>query len=161
MSHGWSMLRKRMTRRWKDILWVKTIELHESGTPHTHFIIGIPSRYVRKITTTWLKKNAKECGLGYIALVGTKAEKDLPMSGDEQYNKTYYIAKYTTKSETIGVRAIAWSQNFPPLPPLEGVVDNWFYEGQKPDFEKWEALLDVDYKTDRNEQYEADLLDSD
>lgn len=151
MQQGWSKLRKRMNRRWKGILWVKVLELHEDDTPHLHFIIGISSHYKRHIRTKWLKDNAKTCGLGFIALVGTKEKKDVPMDADEEYNKSWYVAKYVAKGETIGIRAIAWSENFPPLPPFEGDdMGYWDYEGRSPDFERLAGFIEIEYKTERN-----------
>lgn len=151
MQGGWSRLRKRMSRRWKGLLWVKVIELHEDGTPHIHFIIGISEHYKNHIKSKWLKDNAKTCGLGYIALVGTKEEKDVPMDSDMSYTKSWYVAKYVAKGETIGIRAIAWSENFPPLPPfLESDLENWNYEGRSPDFMRLAEHVDIEYKTERN-----------
>lgn len=162
MQSGWSKLRKRMARRWKGLLWVKVIEIHQDDTPHIHFIIGISNHYKRHIKTTWLKKNATTCGLGYIALVGTKEDKDASLDSDQAHNKAFYVAKYVSKGEMIGIRAIAWSYEFPELPPfLESDLDKWIYEGNSPNFDLLAENVDIVYKTDRNLVDELEREDSD
>ncbi len=151
MQSGWSRLRKRMARRWRGLLWVKVIELHETDTPHIHFIVGISTHYKRQVKTKWLKDSARACGLGYIALVGTRATKDKPMDAEDAHNMTYYMTKYVSKGEVIGIRALAYCKDFPPAPAMnEKDVYNWVYEGREPNFERLADNLDIVYKTDRN-----------
>jgi hypothetical protein len=162
MQSGWSRLRKRMARRWKGLLWVKVIEFHKSGTPHIHLVIGISSHYKRHIKTRWLKDNAVACGLGYMALVGVKGEKDQPLDSDTGHNTAFYIAGYVGKGDMIGIRALSYSEEFPPLPPfLDNDLSKWIYEGQNPDFDRLAGIVDIAYKTERNLIDELERQDSD
>jgi hypothetical protein len=143
-------------------LWVKVIEIHEDDTPHIHFIVGISKHYKRHIKSKWVKDNARACGLGFIALVGTKEAKDIPLDSDEAHNKAFYVAKYVSKGEMIGIRAIAWSFEFPTLPPyLDNDLDQWMYEGREPNFEDLIQMVDIVYKTERNLIDEIERQDSD
>jgi hypothetical protein len=151
MQAGWSKLRKRMARRWKGLMWIKVIEFHKSGTPHIHLVIGISNHYKRHIKTKWLKDNAVSCGLGYMALVGTKGARDLPLDTIGAHNTAFYVAGYVGKGDMIGIRALAYSEGFPEVPPyLDSDLEQWIYEGRTPNFDALADNVDIVYKTERN-----------
>lgn len=132
MASGWSRLRKRLNRQLKnEIFWVMTKEYttgsgrYTKAPPfmHYHVIIGYHTSN-DPILTTELKRLCAECGIGYMARVGGKKSKDLPIK-DVKY--AWYVAKYATKNYTAYKmrRAIAWSRNVRELGDAPPKSDGW------------------------------------
>jgi len=132
MSSGWSRLRKRLNRQLKgQIYWVVTKEYskgegrYTKAPPfiHYHIIIGYPTTN-DPILTTELKRLCAECGMGYMARVGSKENKDTSITS---VKFMWYVAKYATKDYSVYrmKRAIQWSQNFPQLGHEQPKSDGW------------------------------------
>jgi len=134
MSKAWAKLRKRINRRLKNqIFWVVTKEYTKgegefTDAPpfiHYHLIIGYHTSN-KPILTEELKKMATQCGMGYMALVGTKETKDVHITS---IKFAWYIAKYASKHYTAYRmrRAIIWSQNVRELGELPPKSDGWVF----------------------------------
>lgn len=119
-SNQWSKLSARMRRKFKGFRYVILPELHRDNRVHWHLIAS------HNIGTRWLKDNARQCGLGYIAESSEINDAALAI---------WYVSKYISKSlygETWlpNLRRIRTSQKWPVLPPDENFVPlelDWFY----------------------------------
>lgn len=81
--HAWGQLSKRLKRQSEVREYFMVAERHKSGALHMHCLwtFGVSKR--------WLKDNARECGLGYMADV---QEVQTVLAA------TKYVTKYLTKS---------------------------------------------------------------
>lgn len=103
---AWKKLHARAKRRDGKAAYIMVPEQHEDGRIHVHMLT------TWCLGEQWWKRNARQCGLGYMA--------------DEQYARTpggcaYYISKYIGKQlgEMVwpkGFRRVRTSQHFPKLP---------------------------------------------
>lgn len=117
---AWKKLSARMRYRYPGVRYVLLPELHEDEAVHWHMIAS------HGVKTRFLKDNARQCGLGFMA-------DSKPVR--ESYDAIRYVSKYVSK--TIGavdwpkwMKRIATSQQWPPLPPEEeyDTVDlDWTY----------------------------------
>lgn len=114
---GWKKLYNRILganeKTSTNIFYCKVWEQHENGSFHLHILINC------NISKKWLKKNARECGMGYQAesrQIGNAGQ----IAG--------YMAKYSLKNATIarnnvnwpkGLRRIETSQKWPELPDIQ------------------------------------------
>jgi glutaredoxin len=150
MQSHLSKLIKRMRRanHYDDMPYIRVYEKHDSGEYHAHMLIQWSlkkdwddynakreKRKPRKWSPkTWLKTNAKECGLGYMAdwqKVEVKYDADFMDKNGNRPNPTeqgtrqvvMYIMKYMTKENMdivesekgANVRMIQASQHIKPL----------------------------------------------
>lgn len=84
LRQGWKKLYNRIRRAFGTNHYVKVWEMHEDGSFHLHGMVDA------QISKRWLKRNARQCGIGYqveIHLV------------DNAGKVAGYIAKYFMKSE--------------------------------------------------------------
>ena len=124
-THQWSLLSARMRRKYKGFRYVMLPELHIDKRIHWHIIAS------HNIAERWLKDNARNCGLGYMA-------EAKPIVDNMQ--AVYYVSKYISKSlygETWldNLRRIRTSQKWPLLPPGDDFVKlelDWTYISKYP-----------------------------
>lgn len=132
MTNGWSRLRKRLNRRLKgQVYWVLTKEYttgdgrYTKAPPfmHYHIILAYPNTN-DPILTTELKRLCRECGMGFMARVGGKESKDLPITSVKML---WYMAKYGAKYYAVYnmKRAISWSQNWDELGDAPQTSEGW------------------------------------
>jgi len=98
---AWKKLRQRIVRKYGKPEYFMVSERHKSGKLHMHAIMS------RNINKTWLKKNSRECGLGYMADVRVV---------EEAIGAAFYTAKYLTKFDVVwpnGWRRVRLSKNWP------------------------------------------------
>lgn len=100
IRRAWSVVRKRLNRRYEVVVWVKVYERHKSGMYHLHAIVGIYGTMDKNI----IKKMWFEGGGGY----------QVDLKRLSRHSQIKYIAKYATKSD-VPIRAIEYSRNFPKL----------------------------------------------
>lgn len=95
---NWDKLRKRMIRQHgKNFDYFRVWEYHKDGSFHLHIITNCQLPYAektnkkgeKKFTCAWLKDNAAECGLGFMADYQ-------PL--DNAGFAAHYVTKYMTKS---------------------------------------------------------------
>jgi len=116
IRRGWKRLYNRMRYTYGISEYVKVWEFHEDGSFHLHVLIR------RKIGKKWLKKNSRECGMGYMC-DSTQSKNPGQVAG--------YVAKYLLKSfENFekyekGMRRIEASRDWTPLPELTSDIVNW------------------------------------
>ncbi len=112
LQHHWTVFRKRMRRDFDTVMYVRVYERHKTGVFHLHMIVALsePLEIYRepvkgnrwRNACNWLADELKGVGLGYIYDVQALKSKNIR-----------YVAKYATKSNLTGIRAIDYSQNFP------------------------------------------------
>lgn len=118
---NWPRLSARMRRKFPGIKYVLLPEHHENGRVHWHMIAshGVGER--------WVKDNAHNCGLGYIA-------DSRPV--EDAYRAVSYVSKYIGKSLDVvqwprNLRRIRTSSKWPLLPPDDDYVGSdeliWIY----------------------------------
>lgn len=97
IRQGWKKLYNRILalqgKKSLHIYYAKVWEQHKDGTFHLHLLINL------KISSRWLKNNARSCGMGYSA----KA-----IEVDNAGQVAGYIAKYSLKNASISRGGIAW-----------------------------------------------------
>lgn len=124
LRSNWHKLRKRMVRMAKkmgiELHYVRVWEHHEDGSYHMHIINNVG------LNTKWLKDNASECGMGFMA------------HSDEIVNAGQaagYVAKYMlkqSKEDTLhsfpkGARRIEASHNWVAWHDKKN--EDWHYSG--------------------------------
>ena len=117
IREGWKKLYNRIRDTFGCSDYCKVWEHHKDGTFHLHAIVDVQDK---KFTKRWLKKSARECGMGYMA--------DL-REIDNAGIVAGYVAKYFLKSEAVGampksLRRIEVSRGWTKLPDL--VAENEF-----------------------------------
>lgn len=110
---AWPVLRKRLERETPRMAYFGVPEAHKSGRLHFHFITQA------RVTKKWLKDNARECGLGYMADAERLAD---PVGG------AFYMTKYLTKTLDHAdwpprFRRVRLSDNWPRPPELMASED--------------------------------------
>lgn len=118
LRQGWKKLYNRIRREFGVNDYVKIWERHKDGTFHLHGLMDAP------ITKKWLKKAARQCGMGYQVDI-RRVDNAGKVAG--------YIAKYMLKSEggighkyPKGLRRVEVSRNWTRLPDLKAdTVMNW------------------------------------
>ncbi len=106
--NAWPMLRKRITRASGKFVYALLPEQHQDGSLHTHMLTDAP------LFQNWYKKNAPQCGLGYI------------VDSEPIYSKAraaFYVSKYLAKGLTVhdwprNFRRIRTSVRWPQLPSV-------------------------------------------
>jgi len=131
---NWDKLRKRIIRKTPDgqFSYFATWEHHEDGSFHKHLITNAKLPFTAKkvdgkikYTCQWLKDNARQCGLGFMA-----DYQPIQNAG----SAAHYVAKYLTKSMSSEkywpekMHRYHTSQDWTPLPDLAGSSDfTWEY----------------------------------
>jgi len=121
LRQGWKKLYNRMRYEFGVSSYVKVWEMHKDGSFHLHGLVN------RDISKRWLKKNARECGIGYQVEIHRV---------DNAGQVAGYISKYFLKSEgqvatrkfifPRGLRRIEVSRNWLKLPDLKAdIVLQW------------------------------------
>lgn len=134
LSRNWHKLRKRMRdQHGGHFDYFRTWEMHEDGSWHMHLLTNAVLPYKEKVNkkgeknfvSSWLKKNARESGLGYM----TDYQ---PL--DNAGFAAHYVAKYMTKSTEDddkwikGMRRYQTSQGWTKLNDLSQATDyDWKY----------------------------------
>lgn len=125
---NWHKLRKRMAREAKktgvEMAYVRVWEHHKDGSYHMHIINNVG------VNTKWLKDNAAECGMGFMA------HQDGIVNAGQAAG---YVAKYMlkqSKDDTLhsfpkGARRIEVSANW--VKWHDKKQEGWYYAG---DFEQ-------------------------
>lgn len=117
LRQGWKKLYNRLRRAYGISSYVKVWEMHKDDTFHLHGLIDAV------IPLSWLKDNARECGMGYMVDIH-KVDNAGQVAG--------YIAKYFLKSEfeqnegapfPKNLRRIEVSRNWIKLPDLKADED--------------------------------------
>jgi len=120
LRQGWKKLYNRMREKFGVSSYVKVWEMHADSSFHLHGMVN------RKIPKKWLKKNARQCGMGYqvdFHLVNNAGQ----VAG--------YISKYFLKSQEQGkkwqfpkgLRRIEASRDWTKLEDLntDGILVEW------------------------------------
>lgn len=117
---AWAKLSARMRRAYTGIRYVLIPELHKDGRLHIHMIAS------GGMTTSWLKKNAPYCGLGFM----NEADRIEDVS-----RAIWYVVKYVSKGLDVNdwprsFRRIRTSQQWPALdeetPEISDIAE-WVY----------------------------------
>lgn len=146
LAHGWRKLSLRMKRAYGRFDYLRVWELHKDGAYHHHYILNCPIPHKRyydsrkkqyRFTCNWLKKNASECGMGYMC------------DFRPIYNPAFvagYVAKYTLKQAAPdvarhwvkGTRRIETSLSWSRLPKDETYSQiDWQLIGNVTSLEYW------------------------
>lgn len=144
IRQGWKKLYNRMRRAYGVSEYVKVWEYHKDGSFHLHLLIG------RKIGKSWLKKNSRECGMGY------QCDSSASKNGGQVAG---YISKYLLKSfenkdmYTKGIRRIEASRDWTPLPELNKsndhlwiVCQNRTFQDKHAEFLKRQGIVITDMR---------------
>lgn len=104
LKQGWTKLTERLRRKNGTKHYVLIHERHTDGTLHIHML------YNAKVTKTWLKKNCRQCGMGFMADIQVLRD---PKSAGK------YVTKYLTKAISQGddfplrFKRVRYSNKFP------------------------------------------------
>jgi hypothetical protein len=119
IRQGWKKLYNRLLRRFGQFFYLKVWEAHKDGSMHLHLLVSL------KLKKTFLKKHARQCGMGY----------QVDVQGMRNAGRAAgYVAKYFLKSEIVGtyphgLRRIEASRNWTKLPELKAeTLLKWFIQ---------------------------------
>lgn len=86
---AWKKLHKRINKLPGSHEYLLVPEKHKDGRMHVHAI------WTFTCNTRWLKDTARECGLGYMALIGRRGHKDEAIESIAETGE--YVSKYLGK----------------------------------------------------------------
>jgi hypothetical protein len=113
---AWKQLHTRIVRAVGPGEYVRVTEQHESGKLHVHMVT------TWGFTQTWLKDNARACGLGYIADVRPVLHAP---------GAALYVSKYLAKQD------YAWPKRWRRV----STSRRWPKLDEKPDIEGWQHTI--------------------
>jgi len=116
---AWKKLSMRWKREQSTLDYAMSFENHKDGRLHAHMIV------LTTVSQHWIKDNAYQCGLGYMA------KKRIIRSDDNLKQHVGYVAKYATKhADGSAGRNINYSQSYPKLSLLQhnNILEIWRYE---------------------------------